>query len=125
MLFRSPTQLVRIVDPLEGTPRIQVVCDPKLGWSKSTPAPLQGSHHIRYEGFASQLRLTTDLPLSYLNGEPFTLTGRRHLMLTWGAPVEEPQAARRPAKARRGRVAAIFMGATLEVAYQQLPETFG
>ena len=46
-MFR-PTQLVRIVDPLEGTPRIQVVCDPKLGWSKSTPAPLQeiGRAHV-------------------------------------------------------------------------------
>ena len=29
----------------------------------------------RFEGFASQLRLTTDIPLSYLGGQPFTLTG--------------------------------------------------
>ena len=85
-----PTQLVRIVEPLEGTPRIVVVCDPRLGWSKERPSVVQGSHHVRYEGFASQLRLTTDIPLSYLSGQPFTLTGRQHLVLTWGAPVEEP-----------------------------------
>ena len=90
-VFR-PTQLIRIVEPTEGTPRIRVACAPKLGWSKETPTAVQGSHHIRYEGFASQLRLTTDLPLSYLNGEPFTLTGRRHLALTWGSPIEEPLA---------------------------------
>jgi GH15 family glucan-1,4-alpha-glucosidase len=63
-----------------------------MGWSKQQPARMQGSNHIRFEGFASQLRLTTDIPLSYLGGQPFTLTGRRHLVLTWGAPVEEPLA---------------------------------
>lgn len=85
-----PTQLIRIIEPIEGTPRISVVCEPKLGWSKAKPAVTQGSHHVRFEGFASELRLTTDIALSYLGGQPFTLTGRRHFVLSWGAPVEEP-----------------------------------
>ena len=38
----------------------------------------------------SELRLTTDAPLSYLNDEPFASTGRKHFVLAWGAPVEEP-----------------------------------
>jgi GH15 family glucan-1,4-alpha-glucosidase len=84
-----PTQLMRIVEPVEGTPRIDVVCEPRLGWSKRRPVLLQGSHHVRFEGFASQLRLTTDIPNSYLGGQPFTLTRRHHLVLSWGAPVEE------------------------------------
>ena len=88
-----PTQLIRIIEPIEGTPRISVICEPRLGWSKAVPSRVQGSHHVRYEGFASQLRLTTDLSLSYLGGQSFTLTGRQHLVLTWGAPVEEPLAA--------------------------------
>ena len=87
-----PMQLMRIVEPIEGTPRIAVVCQPRLGWSKRQPIVVQGSHHLRFEGFASQLRLTTDLPLSYLGGQPFTLTNRHHMVLTWGAPVEEPLA---------------------------------
>ena len=87
-----PTQLIRIVEPIEGTPRISVVCEPRLGWSKERPSVLQGSHHLQFEGFASQLRLTTDFPMSYLAGKPFTLTGRQHLVLSWGAPVEEPLA---------------------------------
>jgi len=45
---------------------------------------------VRYEGYAAQLRVTTDVPLSYLADQPFALTGRRHLALTWGAPIEEP-----------------------------------
>ena len=34
-----------------------------------------GSNHVRYEGFESPLRLTTDVPLSYLQGQPFALSG--------------------------------------------------
>ncbi|MBZ5702930.1 MAG: DUF5911 domain-containing protein [Acidobacteriia bacterium] len=88
-IFR-PTQLYRIVEPIEGTPRVRVVCEPRLGWSKAKPARLNGSNHVRFEGFDSQLRLTSDIPVSYLGGQPFTLTEKRHLVLTWGAPVEEP-----------------------------------
>jgi GH15 family glucan-1,4-alpha-glucosidase len=85
-----PTQLYRIVELLEGSPRIRVICEPRIGWSKRAPLRFNGSNHIDFEGFESRLRLTTDIPVSYLNGEPFTLTGRRHLALTWGAPIEEP-----------------------------------
>jgi GH15 family glucan-1,4-alpha-glucosidase len=87
-IFR-PTQLFRIVEPLEGTPRIRVTCEPRLGWSKAAPDRVFGSNHVRYEGFASHLRLTTDVPASYLSGQPFALTARRHLVLSWGVPVEE------------------------------------
>jgi GH15 family glucan-1,4-alpha-glucosidase len=90
--FFRPTQLHRIVEPSEGTPRVCVRCDPRLGWSKARPAALPGSNHIRFEGYGAPLRLTTDIPLSYLEGRPFALTGRRHLALTWGAPIEEPLA---------------------------------
>ena len=85
-----PTQLFRIVEPIDGTPRIRVRCEPRLGWSKSAPEQVLGSHHVRFEGFGSPLRLTTDIPLSYLGGQPFALTERRHLVLTWGAPIQEP-----------------------------------
>lgn len=88
-VFR-PTQLLRIVEPVEGTPRIRVICEPRLGWSKSAAGRLCGSNHIRFEGFETQVRLTSDIPVSYLGGQAFTLTEKRHLVLTWGAPVEEP-----------------------------------
>ena len=48
-----PTQLIRIVEPIEGTPRITVICEPRLGWSKERPSVVQGSHHVRFEGFSS------------------------------------------------------------------------
>jgi GH15 family glucan-1,4-alpha-glucosidase len=67
-----------------------VQCEPRLGWSKAKPVAVQGSNHVAFEGFASHFRLTTDVPLVYLGGQCFTLTERRHLALTWGAPLEEP-----------------------------------
>jgi GH15 family glucan-1,4-alpha-glucosidase len=86
-----PTQLFRVLEPLRGQPRLRVVCDPRLGWSRQHPQVLQGSNHLRYEGFDAPLRLTTDVPLSYLaTGQTFALTGRRHLALSWGQPIEEP-----------------------------------
>ncbi len=84
-----PTKLVRIVEPLSGAPLIRVACDPVLGWSKK-PAPREaGSHHISFRGYDAEVRLTTDAPLSYLSGEPFALTERKHFVLAYGAPVEE------------------------------------
>ena len=90
-MFR-PTQLMRIIEPISGSPRVVIHCDPRLGWSNDKPTPVQGSNHIRYEGFESQLRLTTDIPLSYTSGIPFVLTERKHMALTWGNPIEEPLA---------------------------------
>jgi GH15 family glucan-1,4-alpha-glucosidase len=84
-----PTQLLRVVEPVQGTPQVRVECDPRLGWSKARPARLNGSNHVRFDDFAAPLRLTTDVPLSYLEGKPFALTERRHLALTWGPPIEE------------------------------------
>ncbi len=84
-----PTKLLRIVEPLAGTPRLRVSCDPVLGWSRARPGREIGSHHVAFRGFDAELRLTTDAPLSYLDGEPFALTENKHFVLAWGAPVEE------------------------------------
>jgi GH15 family glucan-1,4-alpha-glucosidase len=87
-----PTKLVRIVEPISGTPRVRVHCDPVLGWSKQRPRREHGSHHVDFEGYDARVRLTTDAPLSYLDGKPFALTTTRHFVFAWGAPVEEPLA---------------------------------
>jgi GH15 family glucan-1,4-alpha-glucosidase len=88
--FFRPTELHRVIEPIDGTPRVRVRCDPRLGWSKQRSSIIQGSNHIRYEGFDTPLRLTTDIPLAYVEGQPFALTRRHHLALTWGSPIEEP-----------------------------------
>jgi GH15 family glucan-1,4-alpha-glucosidase len=85
-----PTKLIRIIEPIAGTPRVQVVCEPLLGWSKARPRVEPGSNHVDYLGYPSTVRLTTDIPLSYVGGPAFALSERRHMVLAWGAPVEEP-----------------------------------
>ena len=84
-----PTKLVRIVEPLSGTPRICVRCEPILGWSRLRPRREFGSHHIDFHGYSELLRLTTNAPLSYLDGDAFALTTRADFVLSWGSPVEE------------------------------------
>ncbi|MEO6708561.1 MAG: trehalase-like domain-containing protein, partial [Planctomycetota bacterium] len=39
-----PTQLFRILEPLSGAPRVEVRCEPRLGWSKAVPSALHGSN---------------------------------------------------------------------------------
>ena len=84
-----PTMLVRVIEPISGNPRIVVNCSPIMGWSKRAPQRLHGSNHVRYEGYTHPLRLTTDVPLAYVDGAPFTLNERRHSVLSYGPPVEE------------------------------------
>jgi hypothetical protein len=60
--------------------------------TRATPAREFGSHDVAFNGYEASLRLTTDAPLSYLDGAPFALSERRHFVLSWGAPVEEPLA---------------------------------
>jgi GH15 family glucan-1,4-alpha-glucosidase len=85
-----PTKLVRIIEPIEGTPRVRVQCNPVLGWSKHAPSREPGSHHIDFLGYPAIVRLTTDVPLAYVDGTSFALSTRQHLVFAWGAPVEEP-----------------------------------
>lgn len=87
--YYKPLMLVRKIVPLEGRPRIRVSCRPKGNYGASEPQRVFGSSHIRYEGLDAQLRLTTNIPLSYVDQEQaFVLSDTRHLVLTWGVPLE-------------------------------------
>ena len=85
-----PTELVRVIEPMGGMPRVAVTCEPRLGWSKKVPDRLESSDHIDFLGFARPVRLTTDVPQAFMTGAPFSLTRRHHLLLSWGAPPAEP-----------------------------------
>ena len=89
-----PTQLLRVIEPLEGRPTVRVRFEPRLGWSKA-PAPLvPDAGRLRVDGLASPLWLDTDVAVDdIVHGRPFALAERRRLVLTWGAPVAEPVAA--------------------------------
>ncbi|MEB0163879.1 glycoside hydrolase family 15 protein, partial [Glaciimonas sp. CA11.2] len=66
-----PLMLVRRVRPLDSAVRIRVRLRPRFDWGRQIPTVTQGSHHIRYVGAATTLRLNTDTSLSYILTESF------------------------------------------------------
>ena len=91
--FYKPLMLVRKIVPLEGRPRIRVRCKPVGKYGERQPRKVFGSNHVRYEDLDGQLRLTTNIPLTYVDNEQaFVLTETKYLILTWGVPLEAPLA---------------------------------
>jgi GH15 family glucan-1,4-alpha-glucosidase len=72
-LFRPP-QLVRIIEPISGLPRITIRLRPTHSYGEAVTRRSPGSNHIRYWCGDSIIRLSTDAPLSYIDREaPFVL----------------------------------------------------
>ena len=79
-VFRPP-QIYRIIEPIAGLPRITIRVRPTSDYGKPLPQRSLGSNHIRYSGEGTVIRLTTDAPLSLIDGEaPFVLTRPMHLV---------------------------------------------
>ena len=64
-----PVAFVRIVRPLEGSPRISVKLRPTADWGQPIEASAGGSNHLRYAGSTMKLRLTTDAPVGLVSQE--------------------------------------------------------
>lgn len=89
--YFRPLMLIRKVEPLEGTPRIKTVCEPTGEYGATKLRPSRGSSHIDYSGLDSTLRLTTNIPISYLfDRQPVVLNEPKYLVLTYGSPLEAP-----------------------------------
>jgi GH15 family glucan-1,4-alpha-glucosidase len=86
-LYRPP-ELMRIVEPVGGTPRITIRFRPTHGYGQPTQLAI-GSNHIRYSGGDVTLRLTTNAPLSYVEREAsFVLTRPLHMVFGSDVPFE-------------------------------------
>jgi GH15 family glucan-1,4-alpha-glucosidase len=82
-IFRPP-QLMRMIEPVSGLPRITIRFRPTSGYGQRNMARAFGSNHIRYTSDDTAVRLTTDAPLAYIDREsPFVLT--RAVSLVFGA----------------------------------------
>lgn len=89
--YFKPLMLIRKIEPLTGTPRIRVKCEPMGNYGETKPERVFGSSHIKYQGLAAEMRLTTDIPLTYIDQqEAFVLNETKYLILTYGAPLEAP-----------------------------------
>lgn len=87
----KPLMLVRKIEVLNGDPAIKVRCQPRGEYGELVPETVMGSNHIRFLNFEKQVRITTDIPLTYVQDEkPFVLDQNRYIVLTYGAPLEAP-----------------------------------
>lgn len=88
-IFR-PVALNRVVRPKRGSPRVRVVCHPVVGWEKTKARPIRGNSHVSYDINGEPLRLTSNMPLTYLCDETFfNLKEELCFALTWSFPVRE------------------------------------
>ena len=87
-MFRPP-QLVRLIEPIAGLPRITIRFRPTVAYGEPVTRYSLGSNHIRYAYDATAVRLTTDAPVSYIEREaPFVLT--KSITLVLGADEQFP-----------------------------------
>jgi GH15 family glucan-1,4-alpha-glucosidase len=92
--YFRPMMLARKIEPIRGQPRITVKCMPVGDYGRILPEIVLGSNHIRYLNLGSHVRLTTDIPLSYVaDAKPFVLNEPRYLLFSYGPPLEAPLAA--------------------------------
>lgn len=79
-VFRPP-QLIRMIEPVAGLPRITIRFRPTHDYGLEFTHRSVGSNHVRYIHEGSVIRLTTDAPLSYIESEaPFVVTRPLHLV---------------------------------------------
>ncbi|WP_425318037.1 glycoside hydrolase family 15 protein [Pseudomonas nitroreducens] len=83
-----PAQLCRLIEPIEGVPKITLRVRPTHGYGKPSQG-LTGSSHIRYLEGEEPLRLTTDAPLAYIQHEtPFALRHPVSLVIGLDEPLD-------------------------------------
>jgi len=89
--YFKPLMFIRKLEPLAGAPRVRVVCNPVGEYGEKQLDHRRSSNHIAYLGLQEEIRLTTNIPLTYvLDGEDFALNETKYLVLTYGAPLEAP-----------------------------------
>ena len=84
-----PAQILRRIEPIRGVPRVTIRLRPTFDYGKPSDCQAIGSNHMRFEGGANVLRLTSDAPLSYIAHEtPFALTRPVTLILGPDEPLQ-------------------------------------
>ena len=75
-VFR-PLLFIRRITPLSGRPRVRIRVRPSFEYGAARPEFTRGSNHIRYVHPTQSLRLTCDMPVTYILDETFHLLDRQ------------------------------------------------
>lgn len=85
-----PMALFRTLEPVKGAPQIQVKCSPVEGWNKKPVDAIRGNSHLRWKIGRENLRLITNMPLTYLCDETtFNLSEKVYFGLSWSFGVRD------------------------------------
>ena len=89
--YFKPLMLIRKIEPLEGNPRITIKCEPVCDYGKGKMRSSRGSNHIDYMGCDENIRLSTNVSLTYIIDEKaFVLNEAKYLVMTYGQNLEAP-----------------------------------
>ena len=89
--YFKPLMLIRKIEPLEGNPRITIKCEPVCDYGKGKMKSSRGSNHIDYLGCDENIRLSTNVSLTYIFDEKaFVLNEAKYLIMTYGQNLEAP-----------------------------------
>lgn len=89
--YFKPLMLIRKIEALEGNPRVKVKCNPVYEYGERELSKVPGSNHIKYMGGEEKMRLTTNIPLSYLfNDQFFVVSEPKYLLFSYGGSFDAP-----------------------------------
>lgn len=87
----KPTMLMRRIRLISGAPRLRVQIRPTNDYGRQIPESYAASNHLKWNIPGAALRLTTNIPLTYIaESRPFVLERTCDFALTWGSPLEAP-----------------------------------
>ncbi|WP_290687277.1 MULTISPECIES: glycoside hydrolase family 15 protein [unclassified Haematobacter] len=79
-MFRGQT-VVRLVEPVAGSPRMQMLIRPRHDYGNARPETTRGTNHLRFLLGEQVLRLTTDAPVEYIAHETPFIVDRPYAFL--------------------------------------------
>ncbi|MBA3542767.1 MAG: glycoside hydrolase family 15 protein, partial [Deltaproteobacteria bacterium] len=89
--FATPLEIVRIVRPLAGTPRITIDFDPRPDYARSAGRTLVTQHGVEVLDAGAPLHLYTNVPGDHVvNRTEIALRGPIHFMLAYGHRAAAP-----------------------------------
>eukprot|EP01116_Phalansterium_solitarium_P007093 TRINITY_DN1957_c0_g1_i2.p1 TRINITY_DN1957_c0_g1~~TRINITY_DN1957_c0_g1_i2.p1 ORF type:complete len:617 (-),score=143.43 TRINITY_DN1957_c0_g1_i2:208-2058(-) len=86
-----PITFVRMLKPVSGTPNVSIRLRPTFGYGWGAPEKTRGSNHVRFLLSNMTIRLTTNVPVSYIVDEtPFFVDQAYHLVLMPDESLHQP-----------------------------------
>ena len=84
---RAPVEIVRIIRPYKGRPRIRIDLDPRPDYGRAPRDLVELSRGMEIRGAERSIYVSTDVPVPYLlNRTEFVLDKPVFVSLTWSAP---------------------------------------